>query len=303
MLTPLRHRLERLRHRQGELLRSRDFRDQQTIEAELRWWHNRALHNAYGIACGLVVTQAGTQVTVAPGLAYDCFGRELLLSHPVELTLPPAPPAVKLLIRYRETSNASCSGPPVGSCGCSASAGVPEHLELRWVDATRRFDPREGVPLPRISVHANGRVLAADPVEMRARPLARPRIATGSTTPGSSGWELWERLDDPATTLGFQITIDTSVAGFTRVPCYFASLEGPRWRVLADGSDPSLLLISDHIVHDSPTGFTFRVFAGLEQPDNRQPNAQRLPAFQAFAREHRLSVHWLGIQDDRHHRS
>ena len=40
--------LQRLRYWQGQKLLSRDFRDQVSYESELRWWHNRALHNAYG---------------------------------------------------------------------------------------------------------------------------------------------------------------------------------------------------------------------------------------------------------------
>src|SRR5262249_23851380 len=54
--TPEQRDLERLRYWQGQMLRSRDFRDQAAQQAELRWWHNRALHNAYGVVAGLGVT-------------------------------------------------------------------------------------------------------------------------------------------------------------------------------------------------------------------------------------------------------
>lgn len=295
MLTPLRYRLERLQHRQGELLRSADFRDQQTVEAELRWWHNRSLHNTYGIACGLAATQNGTQVMIAPGLAYDCFGRELLLPQPTELTLPAQPATVKLLMRYRETSTASCA-PPVASCRCSDGANLPEGVDFRWVDAARTFDPRDGVLLPRSGVDVSGFTLPREPVQPRARALSRPRIATGSTSPGSGGWESWMDPRNPAAALGFQITIDTSAAGFTRPPCYFASLEGPRWVVVVKRSGtsaPSQVLLSDHVANATATGFMFRVFVRDSGPEE-----QKLAVFQAFACESRLSVHWLGIQDD-----
>src|ERR1035441_77211 len=78
-----RRELERLRYWQGQMLRSRDFRDDGAIEAQRRWWHNRALHAAFGVNYGLQVAgdaSSGTLVlTVTCGLGYDCFGRELIL--------------------------------------------------------------------------------------------------------------------------------------------------------------------------------------------------------------------------------
>src|SRR5439155_6053236 len=41
--------LERVRYWQGQMLRSRDFNDIHATEEQRRWWHNRALHDAYGI--------------------------------------------------------------------------------------------------------------------------------------------------------------------------------------------------------------------------------------------------------------
>ena len=64
------------------MLRSEDFSDLQRVESQRRWWHNRALHDAYGIAEGMVCSQipaAGvpTGASVGVGIAYDAFGREL----------------------------------------------------------------------------------------------------------------------------------------------------------------------------------------------------------------------------------
>ena len=83
--------LERLLYWQGQMLRSRDFRDQVAIGDERRWWHNRAIHAANGVAVGMEVglsgnTFDGLSVTVGPGVAYDCFGREIvsMCENPVE---------------------------------------------------------------------------------------------------------------------------------------------------------------------------------------------------------------------------
>jgi hypothetical protein len=52
-----------------------------------------------------------------------------------------------------------------------------------------------------------------------ARPLARPQLASGQTVPGNTPWELWDEGD---VSVGVQTTIDTSTAGFTTKPNYFA---------------------------------------------------------------------------------
>src|SRR3954471_19723641 len=85
--------LQRQIYRQGQLLRSADLSDGLADGAQLRWWHNRALHTAFGVAAGLVATinGAGTRVRIGPGLAYDAFGRELLLWEPATLAIPQLP--------------------------------------------------------------------------------------------------------------------------------------------------------------------------------------------------------------------
>jgi len=90
MSAPDRPELQRLRYWQGQMLRSRDFRDQAAIEAQLRWWHNRALHNAFGVVEGMEVTQDASSVMVGRGLAYDCFGRELILVQEESIAVPVA---------------------------------------------------------------------------------------------------------------------------------------------------------------------------------------------------------------------
>src|SRR5262245_25900013 len=86
---------ERFIYRQGQILASRDFRDQQRMEESLRWMHNTALHNAWGVALGYEFTlsgvgpntwDSGETLTAHPGIAYDYFGRELILAQPVAFT-------------------------------------------------------------------------------------------------------------------------------------------------------------------------------------------------------------------------
>jgi hypothetical protein len=126
--------LERLRYRQGQRLRSRDFRDQAAIDAQMRWWHNRALHNAYGIARGLEATMSsdgGTLVVqIASGVAYDCFGRELNVQQERTVRVPEAAENLALLLRFKEWLSDSAGRRAV--C-IPASCALVETAELVWM--------------------------------------------------------------------------------------------------------------------------------------------------------------------------
>src|SRR5687767_10824463 len=89
MMKPERPDPQRQRYWQGQTLLSRDFNDQIALQEHLQWWHNRALHNAYGIIDGLAVGSDGTgRLRVRIGSAYDGFGRILHLDE-ARTVLPP----------------------------------------------------------------------------------------------------------------------------------------------------------------------------------------------------------------------
>src|SRR5256885_15198605 len=85
--------IERLEYWEGQLLRSGDFAAAQNADNQRRWWHNRALHNAYGVSLGLNVTQEGDRLLVECGIAYDCEGRELIVPGAARVRLPRPRPA------------------------------------------------------------------------------------------------------------------------------------------------------------------------------------------------------------------
>src|SRR5215472_12239728 len=152
--------LERLLHRQGQTIRSRDFRDQQAIEGQLRAWHNRALHNAYGIAEGLpgslqVFAQTVNQksgVRVLSGAAYDIFGRELLLRASQFLPFPPDTEPNLLVLRAGESRRPRhASESTVNVCVPSDRNPVTSDVRLSWVPA-RLFSVREGVALAKTKI-------------------------------------------------------------------------------------------------------------------------------------------------------
>jgi hypothetical protein len=284
--------LQRLRYWQGQMLRSCDFRDQMAIEAQLRWWHNRALHNAFGVAEGFEAELKGQSVIIHRGLAYDCFGRELILITDMPFSLPagPIPDAgITLLARYRETHQFPRKDEITAACAPN-QALTSERPEFFW-KRTDLVEIRDGVPLDRVCKNGN-----LKSVRSLARALARPHIASGATIPGNTDWELWsEPVGDGEMNLGFQVGVDTSAAGFTEVPCYFAWLQGALWS--PSMSSDFFPVLFEHIDSPSTTGFIFRVWMpNLPVPGDETANQEFESRFPEFARKRALFVCWLGIQ-------
>ena len=122
-------RIERFLHRPYETVRSADLDGQEAAQEALRAWHNRALHSTFGVVFGLDVDLAGPdpqpgafRATVAPGLAYDAAGRDLLLRTPVTIKLPIAPRGMTLVLRWGEPGPTLAWFP---TQGLSIARGVP----------------------------------------------------------------------------------------------------------------------------------------------------------------------------------
>jgi hypothetical protein len=269
--------LQRLRHVDGEMLRSRDFRDEIANDLELHWWHQRAVHQAYGVANGLEVSEPvdGT-LSVGPGLAYDARGRELTLLAQTSVELAEGKQPMALVLRC-----------------CGAGRGAA----LAWVPASR-VDPCEGVALALLALEASP---AFRRLGVRARSVARPRIGWGATPPDATPWELWRPLAGRALS-GVQVAIDTRSAGFTDVPCYFAWLQWPGLATAAVEPANYLTLGIQYVQQETIGGFTFRTFLAPRLPVLKFAALRRAAGFEtgvAFARTQRLHVCWVGIQCDR----
>ncbi|HSS95544.1 MAG TPA: hypothetical protein VLK33_00860 [Terriglobales bacterium] len=299
-----RRKLGLVRYWQGQKLRSSDFNDIHSIEAQRRWWHNRALHNAYGIHEGFLATaDAGaTAIRVQAGLAYDDSGRELILESDQVVPVPniSTDGNIVLFVGYREKI-AQPRPQNLARAGCSNS--TPQFVEFVWrkKDSCQSAD---GVPLAEVKFLKGKRA----PVTITlpsTRPLARPLLATGSTVAGNTAWELWTAGWAPTQryryqSYGVQTTIDTSAAGFTDEPCYFAWLEGPAWSPQTRQIVPAIF---PSIAEQSLNSFVFRL--GLP-PDNTGvvfalawgTQTQRIgpEEFALFAARQKLYVTWVGCQ-------
>lgn len=316
MAKPEKRKLQRVQYWQGQTLKSRDFRDIAAMAAQRRWWHNRALHNAYGIYKGFAVsvTSDSSAVEVRPGVAYDCFGRELILQTRQRVD-PPITSGRKgdrdfyLLARYRESG---CSGIDESSGVCWGQPGpsLLETVEFVW-KLKSSVILTDGVPIAGIVfTEIKEFRLQLDFPRPSAQPLASPLLATGSTAPGNTPWTPWTAGESFATTpvpelIGVQTTIDTSAAGFTDIPVYFAWLEGPLWNPQTQQLAPAQL---SSISQEATGSFTFQIWLPA-QPRGDDSSvggavSQSAPAtslvdadaFLSFAKQQDLYVSWIGCQ-------
>lgn len=252
--------LFRTRFRQGQTLRSRDLNDELAVEAQLRAWHNRsATHNAFGIARGFRTTRRNERIEVGPGIAYDCFGRELILSRLTPVEIPESLQDMTLLVRYKHTTDVAESIERNAVCFECGDRTRPAQVELYWkADASLNLE--DGVPVARLAADADG-VIRSEKV--RVRPLARPRIANGATIPGSTAWQLWTipGLRGRGIPIGLQVTVDTSGAGFTQTPCYFAWLNNTPSKLTAENLLSFFLFFwhVEYVMETTDDHFTFRV--------------------------------------------
>lgn len=303
--------LERFVFWRGQHLESRDLNDLGAGEGERLFWHNRAVHDAYGIVVGLAVdVSTPPEVTVEAGLAYDAYGRELALYAPVTLQRPAEADSVpdptrewwSLLLRRRDASAQQ-------GCGRGSETGGPPGSELVWRRA-RQVGLKDGVVIAR-GLWISGTpdwAFVPDPDfhPLRARPLARPRIGSGATPQGGTAWQPWSLPPDPANAStdiraaarGIEVSVDTSAAGFTRVPCYFAWLQGGIWPI------PWRLIRTlpiERITFTARDRFTFSLWDTAASTNANPQDIGQVPPLTAqatllnFARG-QLHVCWLGIQ-------
>lgn len=293
--------LERFSFRQGQMLRSRDFRDQQAMDAQLWAWHNRALHNAYGIARGVLdelkVEQAiDGSVLVKSGMAYDGFGRELLLRAEQHVQFEENKEQMLLVLRYAASVGCVEMESTAHDCFPKRASMKGWNVELVWVLA-KDFSFRDGVPLARNKGGDHFKELDETFVRRHARPLARPRILTGATIPGATAWEVWDPSSLKTFASGVQVRIDTSSAGLTKEPLYFASLKG---ELFIPGGSTGNSIVSFHLDHiDKVTikGFVFRfiIVAFQITPDGK---ITFISEVRKFLQQQQAYLEWLAIEWD-----
>jgi hypothetical protein len=277
--------LQRLIYRPGQTLLSRDFRAQAIFDAQRRWWHNRSVHNSYGIALALPKIELNTErqcIEIGRFLAYDCFGRELVNCCDVCVEFPklnsrdPRPPERFVLVaQYRQGD----------TCPGVQNDSLPPHCKpecisphLCWVHE-RWFTPMKGVPL--------AVVLATDPFKLdstftlfRSQRLGRPRIVSGETISNSTIWKAVGTYSDRSVLRRYETHIDISGQRLSR-PCCFAELQGPQ-----SDSELDLMLLYTRVVDCNCRSIRFEV--GVQE--------STALSFPRFALENKLHICWICIE-------
>jgi hypothetical protein len=255
--------LERAEFFNGERLFASDLQHLEEFQREMRWLHNKSLHQP-GVALGLAVTgeKGDRQVIVQPGYAIDSSGREIVLteSDHIEAVPPVAddgagnPVTFYLTVSYPATlrpsqvQQANCPADPPGAVRLSelpvfcwvqlqldASAALLKEIEFgdRILVATAQV----------LNCQLYQPISVAN--RKNAKPANQPRIFSATVTlpfvdktvtfqQTSFGIEL--KNSDPKGS----VTIDTSAAGFQTRPCYFVNLIGERTLQLAGGGQASV---------------------------------------------------------------
>ena len=251
--------LERIVYFPGELLTADDLTTSDENQQELRWLHNRTLHD-WGIGTGLDAhgARGDTQVTVSPGYAVDAAGREIILSRSFLLPIPAvgtvcggASAVFYLVANYVDDANQSVAERrDATACGTGGGVRLTNDPAILW-KTPAQLNEGIDVILGRISVR---NCTLENDVSSAVRRYAAPAQSVGlraaETGAGDLVWKVW-RVG--GVNVGFTAAIDTSAANFAGTPAYTAHIVGNR----SNGNDLVVEFVS--IANPSRTGFTLQV--------------------------------------------
>ena len=304
--------LERPAFFDGQRLEADDLAAMYDFHRQLRWLHNRSLHN-WGIAVGFGVSGArgASEVTVTPGYALDCLGHDLLLSQPTTLAVPAVsgsaaggPMIYYLTTSYRDDTNLPASETREGECKPSGAVRRAEAPLLRWQDPRNVFGAsawRRGHDIVVASVKILDCALVSVPslAERRsARPATQPFVAAGNSVAETT---VWKFFSDPKGIAGIETTVDTSSAGFQSTPVYTAQIVGTRVLSAKSGATAGQLIDGfGTVMSPTATSFVYR----LAMPRNLAVGSYHLNDNAVFVNTTlamlrtalKWSVSWMGIE-------
>jgi hypothetical protein len=256
--------LERVEFFNGERLFAADLQTLEEFQREMRWLHNKSLHQP-GVASGFAVAgeKGDRQVTVQPGYALDSSGREIVLTevNHIEAVPPVAddgagnPVTFYLTVSYPATLVASqqlpadCAADPPGAVRLSE---VPVFCWVR-LNSTASASLLQDVETGDRILLATAQVLNCQlyqPITLSQRLNAKPGVHPYIFSAQADLPWVQNKVTFQNTQFGIQLKdvndakvsfpVDTSAAGFHTVPCYFASLIGERTINLASGGQVTL---------------------------------------------------------------
>jgi hypothetical protein len=283
--------LERIAFYSGELLTADDLSTLDTNNRELRWLHNRSLHN-WGIGLGLDVKGArgATSVTVNPGYAVESLGREIILSDPVKQPIPAVsgPATYYLVANYVNDADEPVEERrSATACAPGGAVRLSNAPAILW-KAENQLNYGIDIVLAQVSIRNCALSDSPSAAVRRYATCGSPFfVKAGQIGAASVVWTPWI---PPGMKLGFTATIDTSAAQFQSTPHYMAQVVGSR---ALTGPPPMVILDLVSLANESPTGFTLQL--ALPSVPGANP-ALDVNGWKSLIASLGWTISWMGVE-------
>lgn len=286
-------KLSRQKFFNGQVLTDDDLTNLQQQPQELRWLHNRSLHG-WGIAEGLEVkaSRGDSEISVHPGFAIDCSGRELILSEAVKLQVPATvgtrfneAERYFLIIRYRSDTEQQVLERRRGVCVPQSTVRLSNEPWIEW----RRIEQvQEGFHIILAEAYVRNCVLDR-PLGYRVRREVFSshcsRIASGCIESEKLVWSVKAEGS-------FFIYVNTTSAFFKFTPFYTAQIIGSR-QLARNGSVLAIISISE------ATASTFRLEILLPEVSKtiNPASLRSIETGPAKLGELKWQINWFGTEE------
>jgi hypothetical protein len=319
--------VERLRFFDGQQLFASDLQGIEASDRELRWLHNRSLHQP-GVGNGYAVAgrKGDREVVIQEGYALNADGAEIVLHKPQVEQVPPVsgepdggPAYFDLTVSYPSDDDLEEAETREGVClprgvvrlrerpvFCWVRLRLDANRTLRAVNDRHALEIQTGMKIVLARAEVLNCRLNADitiALRRRARPPRQPVIRCQTQ---AVDWDFWDYQrevrpdgipEGPTEVervfLGFKKLIDTTAAGFRVTPCYSARITGERPLVVTLPDESPFLLLDGPAYIDQPTPASFSchvpavVLFGQMRFDDAVTDQVRK----------RWALTWLGIED------
>jgi hypothetical protein len=316
--------VERLQFFSGQQLLAGDLQGIEALNRELRWLHNRSLHQP-GIGNGFAVAgrKGDREVVVQPGYALDAEGRELTLLEAETQPVPPVgaepdgqPVSFDLVVSYPSDDDLETAETREGVCLPRGAVRLRERPVFCWVrlrrDAAGTLRAVDEALAAQVQAGLRVVLARAEVLDCRlnadlsitqrrrARPPQQPLLRCDTT---AVDWQVWEvegaGEEESRSVIGIRAEVATAAAGFRLTPCYAARVSGVR---------PLPVKVNQ----GSPDEFTVRLLDGFAYVDEPTPESFQclVPVFSLVGDlsepvigqvldqlRKGWKVTWLGIED------
>jgi hypothetical protein len=317
---------ERMKFFDGQRLFASDLQDLEQFNREMRWLHNQSLHQA-GVASGYAVSgnKDDREVTIQPGYALDSSGREIVLTQPEVLQVPPVandgqgnPVYYDLTVSYPGDSLLKETETRDGICASRSAVRLREKPVFCWVELVSTNDPpgpsalsaarRVKLAVMNKEVESGVRIRLARAEVLNCKlnqrlSVTQRRNAKPAMQPFLSAGRTGEDNEWNAEPSGFGIRITlrvkTASAQFRTTPRYFAHVVGDREVQLTIKGKPTTMVLDGfvRVVDASEVGFTFSLLipAILVERSFALPDVAYALKAPSLALQ-KWYVEWLGIE-------